>query len=139
MRNVFENLDFIKEFDGEEKIDLINKMQFFLYEEFSHKKRIYKPFQLFHMGEILTRLQESKYLVLTDNTIFKGKNKIVKGRLVLADKSSLFSFFQKENNSNEETVFICMPLLEMPNYIIANDDDWNFYYIELSNLPFYLK
>lgn len=131
MRNVFENLNFIKELSREETITLINKIQLCLYEEFSHKKKRYKSFETFNIEEISTKLKEYEYLVLNDNTRFKGKKKVIRGRLVVADRDSLITFFQKESNSNEETLFICMPISEVPNYIITNDDDWNLYYINV--------
>lgn len=75
-------------------------------------------------------LLSTDYYVLHHNTVQKGKQIFKKGRLVVAHKEAILTFFQKECQQNEEAMFFIMPKHLSKGQILLNTEDWNFYAID---------
>ncbi len=137
MRNVFENLKFQKEIHGIKKDEIIDSMYSELYNELSHKRREFNRFE-FVVIEELDFVQIEKYMegdlfyVMDHNLFFVGKKEIRKGTLVVAEKSDILSFFEKEKSNNEEMGFVIKSINNRSKYIITNSEDWDFYVISNS-------
>ncbi len=143
MRNFFENLNFREEIIGLEKENIVYKMYSYVYSELSHKNIEFNDYKFFlnDREKIYVPLfneysEEDLFYVLNDTIINKGKKKFLKTRLVTATKKSLFDFFKKEEEADEETSYIILPLNEdKTNFIFQNNQDWSFYVIEIPKYP----
>jgi hypothetical protein len=132
MRNVFENLEYKRELKDNERIIISTKMYELLFEEFTHKIQRLRKNIMLSLGDIETKMGENCYYILNDHTIQIRKKIFFKGRLVVAYKKEILEFFKKEDLLNEEIKFICMPANDKPGFIMMNNEDWNFHYVQLN-------
>ncbi len=143
MRNFFENLTFNEEIVGSEKESIVFKLYSFVYEELSHKNVKLNDYRLIlnDRDDIYVPLfnkysDDDLFYVLNDTVINKGKKRILKTRLIVATKRSIFSFFKKEEEADMQTSYIVFPKEANRNdFIVMNNQDWSFYVIKIPEYP----
>ncbi len=143
MRNFFENLTFNEEIVGSEKESIVLKLYSFAYKELSHKNVKLNDYRLIlnDRDDIYVPLfnkysDDDLFYVLNDTVINKGKKRILKTRLVVATKCSIFSFFKKEEEADMQTSYIVFPKeVNRNDFIIMNNQDWSFYVINIPKHP----
>ena len=131
MRNVFENLQYEQEVQGDSKTELTEFIYTNLYKVFNHKKIEINSSDFINIIDcgfsgISAHLSSEYYYVLHDLTLQKSKKIIKIGRLVIASKSALLKFFKEECCNHEETLFFIMPKDSSETYILSNTEDWDF-------------
>lgn len=143
MRNFFENLTFNKEIVGSEKKDIVFKLYSYVYKELSYKNIEFNDYEFFlnDRDNIYVPLfskysDDDLFYVLNNTRINKGKKRILKTRLVVATKRSIFSFFEKEEEAGEETSYVILSIDERrSNFVYTNNEDWSFYVIDIPENP----
>lgn len=143
MRKFFENLTFNEEIVGSEKESIVFKLYSFAYEELSHKNAKLHDYRFIlndrddiYVPLFNKYLDDDLFYVLNDTVINKGKNRILKTRLVTATKSSIFSFFKKEEEADMQTSYIVFPKeVNRNDFIVMNNQDWSFYVITIPKNP----